>query len=371
MRTPKLSLALALLALSPLAAEAGGAYSMSNDATGNQVMAYHRAEDGRLTALKSYPTGGLGTGAGLGNQGALALSQNSHWLYVVNAGSDDISVFAIDGSAGGLKMMQKIASGGDMPTSLTVSGDLLYVLNAGSDSVHGFRIGTNGKLSPLMGTGSMRPLSGTGVGAAQVQFSRDGQTLVVTEKASNSITSFDVNARGFLGMGKTTASATPTPFGFAFGRRNQMFVSQANGGAANPGGSTLSAYQVGMRASLTPIGSPVPTLQTAACWVVVTLDNRFAYTSNTPNDTISGFMLDENGMPRLLNADGVTAGFPAGSKPVDLVVSDDNQYLYSLNSGTGGIDVFHIDMDGMLMPMPGAGVPAGELPMTSNGLAVF
>lgn len=365
MRALNLAFRSALLSLAASsAALAGGAYTATNDAAGNAVLAYHRAEDGSLTALKSYPTGGMGTSAGLGNQGGLALAQNARWLYVVNAGSDDITVFAVDGADGGLRKIQQIASGGDKPVSVTVFGNYLYALNAGSDSVSGFRINDKGLLSPM--GGAAHALSGTGVGAAQVQFSRDGQILVVTEKATNRIVSFNVNAKGGLGPAMMTDSPTPTPFGFAFGRRNQLFVTLANGGSA--GASSLAAFNVSPSAKLMAIGNPVATLQTAACWVTVTLDNRYAYTTNTPNDTVSAFRLMEDGMPELVNASGVAASFPAGTKPVDLMVSDDNQYLYSLNSGVGGIGVFHIGADGALMPMDGG---VSGLPATINGLAVF
>lgn len=349
---------------------AGGVYSMTNAADGNRVMAYHRADDGGLTPIRSYRTGGLGTGDGLGNQGALALSQNNAWLYVVNPGSDSLSAFAVDSATGELRLLQTRLSAGDRPVSVAVFGDLLYVLNAGSDSLKGFRIALTGKLSPLRS--SERPLSGGGVGAAQVQFSRDGRTLVVTEKATNRIVSFPVNAGGHLGEMHIAESATPTPFGFAFGRRNQMFVTQAAGGS--PGASTLAAYKVGNDSALTAIGDPVPVLQTAACWVTVSLDNRYAWTTNTPDDSIAAFELMEDGRPQGLvdsspepQYSGLTA-LPSGSRPVDLAVSDDNRYLYSLNTGTHTIGRFHIEPMGFLTPLSNG---ASNLPTTMNGLAAF
>lgn len=365
MRAMKLALRSVWLGLAVASSvQAGGVYTATNDAAGNAVMAYHRAKNGDLSPIQVYPTGGLGTSAGLGNQGGLAIAQNARWLYVVNAGSHDITAFAIGGSQGGLRSIQRIASGGNKPISLTVFGDLLYVLNADSDSVSGFRIGDNGKLSPL--PGPAHTLSGTGVGAAQVHFSTDGRTLVVTEKATNHIVSFDVDGLGGLGPAMITDSPAPTPFGFAFGRRNQLFVTQANGGSA--GASSLAVFTAQPGGKLSPVGNPVATRQTAACWVAVTVDGRFAYTANTPNDTVSGFRLSENGKPDLLDPSGVAASFAAGSKPVDLVLSDDNQYLYSLNSGAGSIGLFHIETDGALVPMSGG---ASGLPATINGLAAF
>jgi hypothetical protein len=50
----------------------------------------------------------------------------------------------------------------------------------------------------------------------------------------------------------------------------------------------------------------VATHQTAACWVVVTEDGRFAYTTNTGSGSISGYEIDDGALT-LLNADGRTA----------------------------------------------------------------
>lgn len=152
-------------------------YTLSNDPSGNSVLAFEQRRNGKLVPGAEYPTGGLGTGGGLGNQGALAT--DGYFLFAVNAGSDDVSVFKI--VRDGLELIDRIASGGVQPVSVTVDRDLLYVLNAGSDSIAGFVVNHDGTLSAL--AGSEQPLSGSGVGAAQIQFSRDGRSLIVTGNA--------------------------------------------------------------------------------------------------------------------------------------------------------------------------------------------
>jgi hypothetical protein len=107
----------------------GAVYTMTNGSAGNAVLAFTRAANGTLGSPQSFATGGLGTGAGLGNQGGLALSQNSRWLFAVNAGSDDVSAFRV--SPIGLALTDREPSGGSHPISITTRGDLLYVLNAG------------------------------------------------------------------------------------------------------------------------------------------------------------------------------------------------------------------------------------------------
>jgi hypothetical protein len=54
-------------------AAVGQVFTMSNQVAGNAVLVYDRAVDGTLSAAGTYPTGGTGTGAGLGNQGGVVL----------------------------------------------------------------------------------------------------------------------------------------------------------------------------------------------------------------------------------------------------------------------------------------------------------
>src|SRR5262245_37705840 len=101
----------------------GSVYTQTNAAEGNEILVYSRGPGGKLQLRQSVPTRGLGTGIGLGSQGALALARNGRFLYAVNAGSDSISVF-IRGRHG-LVLVDRVASGGDQPISLTVKRDLL------------------------------------------------------------------------------------------------------------------------------------------------------------------------------------------------------------------------------------------------------
>src|SRR4051794_17334982 len=71
----------------------GAVYTMDNASSGNHVLTFQRRPDGSLSPSASYSTGGLGTGSGLGSQGAILLTGDGEWLFVCNAGSDEISVF--------------------------------------------------------------------------------------------------------------------------------------------------------------------------------------------------------------------------------------------------------------------------------------
>ena len=160
-------------------AAVGAVYTLTNATTGNAVQVFNRAADGSLTIAGAFATGGLGTGAGLGSQDALVLSRDHRWLFAVNAGSNDVTVFAV--WPGGLTWVDKVTSGGTDPISLSIHDNLLYVLNAsGSGNIAGFTIDGAGHPTPI--ANSSRPLSGSSVGPAQISFNPNGTALVVTEK---------------------------------------------------------------------------------------------------------------------------------------------------------------------------------------------
>ena len=202
----------------------GAVYTMDNASAGNNVWAFGRRPDGSLTSPTVYPTQGTGTGAGLGNQGAVQLSRDGHWLFVCNAGSDEISVFAV--TPRGLVLTDKANSQGHQPVSIALHGILVYVLNAGgavsggADSIAGF-VFAQGKLLHL--PDASYSLSADNTGPADIAFTRDGENLVVTEKATGIIDTFQVGADGLVNGSSTFVSPVPTPFGFAVGRRGRQW----------------------------------------------------------------------------------------------------------------------------------------------------
>ena len=133
-------------------AHAGAVYTLSNLAGGNSVVAFSRSSDGALSPLGTYPTGGLGGGAGLGSEGSVVLSRNGHLLLAVNAGSDTITSFRV-GADGSLTWADQVASGGDHPISVTINGHLVYALNDGAPgNIAGFRIDGKGDLDAIAGS---------------------------------------------------------------------------------------------------------------------------------------------------------------------------------------------------------------------------
>jgi 6-phosphogluconolactonase len=356
-----LSTSFALAAfLAPTALSQGMLFTSTNAASGNSVQAFTRDAQAHLITLPPVATNGMGSGSGLGSQGAVALSQDLQWLFVVNAGSDDVSVFRVTPS--GPVFTDIEPSGGTHPVSVTTHGDLVYVVNGGApNNVSGFRLSMAGVLTPI--AGSTHALTAISTNPGQVQLSPTGDQLLVTEKGTDQIDAFPVGTNGDLGSLTHFASGGQEPFGLAFQGSNHLIVSETANGAA--GGSSASSYQFNS-GSWTAVSSAVPTLQTSACWVAISKDGHYAYTANTGSGSISGFSMTSSGNLTLLTPGGVTA--TTGSMPTDIAFSYRSRYLYVLNSGAGTISSFARSANGSLTPVE-TGV--GTLPSSAAGLVAF
>ena len=184
--------------------------------------------------------------------------------------------------------------------------------------------------------------------------------MVVTEKAAGVIDSYPVGRDGRLGPAVVTTSAGATPFGFAFDRRGRLFVSEAFGGA--PGASALSSYAPLRGGGLGLVSGSVATRQTAACWVAVTGDGRFAYAGNTGSNSVTGYAIAPSGAVSRLDESGVTA--TTGRTTTDLALSRASRYLYAHNATDGSLSGFRVRSDGGLTPI---GTTPG-LPASAVGL---
>lgn len=327
-------------------ATTGAVFAMTNAADKNEIVAYKRNADGSLQEGQSFATGGRGSGGTtdpLASQGSLTLSQDRSFLFAVNAGSGNISVFRVRGAV--LSLVDKVPCGGSEPVAVAQYANLVYVVNAGGTSnVTGFYFDKNGTLKPIADSTAF--LSTGNSGAASLSFSPDGQILLVTEKLTNSIDAFHVQMNGTLGPIKVNASAGPGAFSVSFAPNGAALVTET-GPAGGSNASAISSYSVQPNGTLSAINTSVPTLGAATCWSAVTPDGNFVYTSNASTSTISGFAISSSGA--LTPLPGTVVGTdPAGSTNIDLAITANGKFLYTLDSGTGSISIFGINQDGTL-----------------------
>ena len=195
--------------------EGSGAVYVQTNEPDNQVIAFVRGSDGVLSEGGRHATGGKGDGMPhLTSQGSVILTRDGRHLLVANAASDDVSVFAVaDGwarrsSAGRRRAVPRRRASPSTTASSTSSTPATPAIE---------RLPHRGGDGLAIVVGSERTLSTKNADPAQVGFSPDGRTLVVTERGTDSIVSFAVGADGTLGMADDRSpSSGPTPYGFAF-----------------------------------------------------------------------------------------------------------------------------------------------------------
>ena len=347
--------------------EAGAVFVMNNSATRNQIISFARAADGSLQEAGRFATGGRGSGGvtdPLESQGSLTLSQDRSLLFAVNAGSGELSVFRVNGSA--LALVDRQPTAGSEPNAVAQHGRLVYVLNVGgSSNVVGFTLHDGGKLLQI--PNSIRFLTTNNSEGASLTFSPDGHFLLVSERATNNIDVFPVRSDGTLGPIVVNSDLAPGTFAATFAPNGAALISET-GPAGGNNASTISSYSVLSNGTTSPISTGVPTLGNANCWNTVTPNARWVYVSNAGSSTIAGFSIGDGGALTPIGATVVGVN-PTGSGNLDIAVSSDSKFLYSLNSGNGTIGVFGIQEDGSLLNMgevEGISAKAGF-----NGIAAF
>jgi len=321
-------------------------YLQTNDAENNEVVAFRRADDGTLSALGTYGTGGRGTGKPhLASQSSIVVSGDR--LLVVNAGSDDVSLFAV--TPDGLALLDRMASGGSMPTSIAVLDSQVYVLNAGGEAnVAGFAL-EGDSLEP---SGDTRALHGAD--PAQIGFTPDGSSLIVTDRATDSLLELPVAG----GDAIRHASSGATPYGFDFRHDGTLVVTEAFGGTV--GAAAASSYGAG----ITPVSKSVANTRSEVCWAAVTKDGRYVFVTNFGDGTISSYAIGDDGSLELVDA--VAGSTTLGKKGVrDESLSSDGRYLYALDADARKVFAFAVRHDGRLDPVG----DTDGLPATAAGLA--
>ncbi len=356
----------------PSANNSGAVFAMTNIAAGNQIVVFSRMADGTLKAAGRVSTGGNGKGDDFDTQDGLVLSDNHRFLYACNAGSNDISVFAVSGAK--LTLIQKINSEGVVPESLTFHDNLMYVLHGSvaDNNISGFLVARNGTLSPL--PYSTQPLSSPIAVPGHVQFSPDGRVLVVTQKSVQLgvpagpfvIDTFTVGPDGRASEAHPQKSFGRRPFASYFRKDGLMLVVESHNPFPNQ--AAVSSYSVDSNTGdISVITGSEQNGQTDSCWVLLSKDERFAFTANFASGTISSFRVNTNGKIELIN--GAAAFTGATSEPTDIRISADGRFFYTLLRGSGTVAAFRIGANARLLPL---GV-IGGLPANTgaSGMAAY
>ncbi|KAJ3805990.1 hypothetical protein F5876DRAFT_69321 [Lentinula aff. lateritia] len=198
-------------------------YWMTNEDSGNYILAADVGSDGQVNLREAYATGGMGlhginggnTGPdGLFGQGSVAVSNVTNKLVAVNPGSGTVSLFSINPSdPSNLTLIGDPAgSGGQWPTSVTFNkaGDIVCALNGGEvNGVSCFSVNQTSGLTPLadttryLGINQTTPAAGPTNTVSQILFSSDSSKLLVaysgtTPTAPGYLGYYDIGVNGSL-----------------------------------------------------------------------------------------------------------------------------------------------------------------------------
>ncbi|MGW5558215.1 lactonase family protein [Micromonospora sp. NPDC003944] len=335
----------------------GAVFVQTNKAEGNTIKVYDRDEDGRLTRAGEYETGGLGgftIGApldALASQGSLTYHKGL--LFAVNAGSNTVTVFRVDGTK--LHKLQVIWSGGLLPVSVAARGDLVYVLNAGGEgSVQGFEL-HKGRLSRIedanrsLGLHNGNPPA-FGTAPAQVKIDPDSEFVLVSTKGANVMFSYEIGRHGELSRNPVISDAGNGPFGFTFDTRDSLLVTES-------GANAVSRFELEDDGELDQIGPSVPNGQQAPCWIQRVGD--YFFVANAGSSTISSYRVDD-GKLELVKAVAVDTGGGA----IDMTTSDG--FLYVQNATAGNVQGYEVNDDGSLKLV----TTVEGLPKFENGIGM-
>jgi 6-phosphogluconolactonase len=322
----------------------------------NKVITFRRGVDGTLEDIGGTDTGGAGNATPhLPSQGSVVLTGDGAHLLVTNVASNDLSMLALRDD--GLDLVQVIPTGGEAPRSVAEHDGLVYVLNTGTPSLAGFRL-VDGQLESL--EGSTRMLA-AGADPAQVGFSPDGTSLVVTERGTDSIAVYPVGADGFLGGPTARPSLGPTPYGFAFAGEETLVVTEAFG--AMKGKAAASSYVL-QGDTVAPVSASVGNGRSEICWAVVSKDARYAFTTNFADGAVSRYAIGAGGTLSLEDpVAGMAIDGQTGLRDED--ISADGRFLYAVDADSRSIFGWEVGGAGSLTPIGSW----NGLPATAAGLA--
>lgn len=335
----------------PTNGSASGAVYVQTNVAPNEVIAFRRAGDGSLDRIGSAATGGEGDGSPhLQSQGSVTLTRDGRHLLVTNAASDDLSVFSV-ASDGSIELLDRVHTGAT-PRSVAERDGMVVVLNTGQPGLASFRLHSDG-IEPVAG-GDQRLEAGD-ADPAQVAFSPDGSMVVITERGTDSIVTYEVASDGTFGASHEIASQGPTPYGFAFTSGGTLVVTEAF--RAEKGAAAASSYAV-VDGSLEPRTPSVGNGRSEICWAVITPDDRFAFTTNFADGAVSRFAIAGDGT---LSLEDATAGISVDGMPGlrDEDLSRDGRFLYAIDADGGRIYGWSVGAEGTLEPVGSwDGVPA-------------
>jgi len=390
----------------------------------NAVVHYRWSATGMLTEVERVPTGGAGSGVispiyhisrpnDFEGSGSIILTPDRRFLFATNAGDNSVSSFAIS-EDGELKLVNtrrtgNATSGGAKSLAYAPSSKTLFIVHTvGPDYVRLMSVDGEGKLTPRLEKYSVSTAEWPNRVPTMAVLSPDGRFLILGTTfdefpsrknpdgslilwiprpdgtlhviASNApdpvgLVVFPVDASGTLGTPSFQDARGASPFYIAFlhGRPDTLVIGYAVSDAVS-----LGKIDADGKISIGPLvkintNSGVPS---ELCWLAVSPDDRFVFSTDFGYSYISSFRIDGNGLsiakdPASLNVpgDGTFRAIDGSvsSGPSDSWISPDGKYLYQIYGNASKLVGYATKPDGSLEEVSSVAIPYNS----PEGLAGF
>lgn len=257
--------------------------------------------------------------------------------------------------------------------------DFFYVTGQGTNEVFGFRMHSNGSLTPL-GT----PNFTTGSRPASLAVHPPGDFFYIANSAGNNITLLDINTgNGNLSVPPTNSALPPltppnifdagtTPVALAVApNAPRLYVANRDSGdisafLIDPTNGNLGLVKGSPFKVLPPppLPTPAPTPHNPES-LTITPKGDFLYTANPTQGTIAGFAVGSDGgltpVPGSPFAVGTAGATPclSGASPCFIVVHPNGNFLYAADPVHNAVLGFSIQSNGAISAIAGSPFPAG------------
>jgi len=407
----------------PTKKTAGGHLYMQTNEVKNAIIHYRRSANGTLSEVERVATGGAGSGElspiyhtnrpnDFEGAASVVLTPDRRFLFATNAGDNSVSSFAVN-KEGRLTLLDvertgNTQGGGAKSVAYDPSSRTLFVVHTfGPDHLRLMSVDSEGKLTPRPERYSVNTMDWPNRVPTMAVLSPDGKFLFVG-------TAFDElpsrkNPDGSLilwiphnGALHVIASNAPDPDGIVVFRvgedgalREPSFY-DARGASPfyiaflhNRPDTFLVGYAVSNGVSVgkvdangkITVSAPV-TLDTSAgvpselCWLAVSPNDRWVFTTNFGYSDISSYRIDGNVLsiakdpasPKV-PGDGTFRGIDGvvSSGPSDSWISPDGAYLYQIYGNASKLVGYATQPDGWLEEVTSVKIPYNS----PEGLAGF
>lgn len=282
---------------------------------------------GALAAIRGFP---VTTGT---SPIQALIHPSGKFLYVLNSGSGDITLFSITAPSGALAILPCPNCDAPSPTGMAVdpAGESLFVTSLASAIITPYRVNPT--------TGAL--IKGAAVAAAS------GSKLVspVVDPSGRYLYVADSNVGrifGYLIAGASLTSVPGSPF-FSAAGVSSLAASRTAVFAANQLSGDVSMYQLGPAGTLTRTGIPLPTGGNPTS-VAVDPSGSFVYVANQIQ--LVALNTSPNGPYPLT----YLRAYNAGTVPSFTTVEPEGNFVYLVNSVSNDISGFSISAGGTLIP---------------------